>query len=76
MNIERGTDKNTPQKLQQAQINRALGIFMLAFSLIVIISIFFTETFVGKMANLVAGLIMGSIGAAMIFKSMCRGKSS
>lgn len=74
MNIERGTDKNTVQKLQQAQINRALGIFMLAFSLIVIISIFFTETFVGKMTNLVAGLIMASIALAMLLKSMGRGK--
>jgi putative Mn2+ efflux pump MntP len=74
MNIERGTDKNTPQKLQQAQINRALGIFMLAFSLIVIISIFFTETFIGKMTNLVAGLIMASIALAMLLKSMGRGK--
>jgi hypothetical protein len=74
MNIERGTDKNTAQKLQQAQINRALGIFMLAFSSIVIISIFFTETFVGKMTNLVAGLIMASIALAMLLKSMGRGK--
>jgi putative Mn2+ efflux pump MntP len=74
MNIERGTDKNTPQKLQQAQINRALGIFMLAFSLIVIISIFFTETFIGKMTNLVAGLIMALIALAMLLKSMGRGK--
>jgi hypothetical protein len=74
MNIERGTDKNTVQKLQQAQINRALGIFMLAFSSIVIISIFFTETFVGKMTNLVAGLIMASIALAMLLKSMGRGK--
>jgi hypothetical protein len=62
------------QKLQQAQINRALGIFMLAFSSIVIISIFFTETFVGKMTNLVAGLIMASIALAMLLKSMGRGK--
>lgn len=74
MNIERGTDKNTVQKLQQAQINRALGIFMLAFSLIVIISIFFTETFIGKMTNLVAGLIMALIALAMLLKSMGRGK--
>jgi len=74
--MNEGADKNRVQKLQQAQINKALGIFMLSFSLIVIISIFFTETFLGKMANLVAGLIMGSIGAAMILKSMCRGKSS
>lgn len=74
--MNEGADKNTVQKLQQAQINKALGIFMLAFSLIVIISIFFTETFVGKMANLVAGLIMGSIGAAMMLKGVARGKDS
>ena len=74
MNIDRGTDKNTVQKLQQAQINRALGIFMLSFSLIVLVSIFFSETFVGKMTNLAAGLILGSIGAAMLLKSMGRGK--
>jgi len=67
--MKEGADKNTLQKLQQAQINRALGIFMLAFSLIVLVSIFFTQTFIGKMTNLVAGLIMGSIGAAMILKS-------
>ena len=70
MNMKEGADKNTPQKLQQAQINKALGIFMLVFGLIVIISIFFTETLVGKMTNLTAGLILGAIGAAMIFKSM------
>lgn len=72
--MAKGTDKNTPQKPQQAQINRALGIFMLSFSLIVLVSIFFTETFVGKMTNLVAGLILGLIGAAMILKSMGSGK--
>jgi putative Mn2+ efflux pump MntP len=72
--MKEGADKNTVQKLQQAQINRALGIFMLSFSLIVLVSIFFTETFIGKMTNLVAGLILGSIGAAMIFKSMGSGK--
>jgi putative Mn2+ efflux pump MntP len=74
MNMKEGADKNTPQKLQQAQINKALGIFMLVFGLIVIISIFFTETLVGKMTNLTAGLILGAIGAAMIFKSMGSGK--
>jgi putative Mn2+ efflux pump MntP len=67
--MKEGADKNTLQRLQQAQINRALGTFMLAFSLIVLVSIFFTQTFIGKMTNLVAGLIMGSIGAAMILKS-------
>jgi len=67
--MNKGADKNTPQKNQQAQINRALGIFMLSFCLIILVSIFFTETFVGKMANLAAGLILGSIGAAMILKS-------
>lgn len=51
------------QKAQMAQINRALGIFLLFFSAVVIVSVFFTKTFVGKMTNLAAGLILGFIGA-------------
>ena len=74
MDIEESTDRNTLQKRQQARINRALGVFMLSFSVIVLVSIFFTETFLGKMTNLAAGLILGSIGAAMILKSIGPGK--
>ena len=51
------------------QINRALGLFICFFAAVVLISIFLTETRVGKMTNLIAGLIFGVIGLIMIFKS-------
>lgn len=54
------------------QINRALGFFICFFSAIVLVSIFLTETFVGKMTNLVAGLIFGIIGIIMIVTSKAK----
>ena len=51
------------------QINRALGFFICFFSAVVLMSIFLTETFVGKMTNLAAGLIFAVIGIIMIVKS-------
>ncbi len=54
------------------QINRALGFFICFFSAIVLVSIFLTETFVGKMTNLVAGLIFGVIGIIMIVTSKAK----
>jgi len=58
---------------RMGQINRALGFFICFFSAVVLVSIFLTETFVGKMTNLVAGLIFAVIGIIMIVKS--KGKS-
>jgi len=60
------TNKENSQKAQMAQINRALAIFLLFFGAVVIAAVFFTETFVGKMTNLTAGLILGLIGAILI----------
>ncbi len=54
------------------QINRALGFFICFFSAVVLVSIFLTETFVGKMTNLVAGLIFAVIGIIMIVKSKAK----
>jgi len=56
-------------KLQEAQINRALGVFMLFFALIIFVSIFFTQTTVGKLTNLAAGGIIGLIGGIMVYRS-------
>ena len=53
---------------QMAQINRALGVFLLFFGAVVIASLLFTETFVGKMTNLAAGLILAFIGAILILQ--------
>jgi len=61
------TNKEDFQKKQMAQINRALGVFLLFFSAVIIVSVFFTESFVGKMTNLTAGLILCVIGAILFF---------
>ncbi len=54
--------------IHDAQINMALGTFLAIFGLVVIASILFTETGIGKLTNLGAGTIIGGIGAAMIYK--------
>lgn len=68
MESQNTIDKENAQKAQMAQINRALGIFLLFFGAVVIVSVFFTETFVGKMTNLAAGLILGFIGALLFLQ--------
>ena len=50
-------------------INNALGIFIAFFGIVIIISTILTETFIGEMTNLVAGVILLSIGAGMIIKA-------
>ena len=62
-------NKEESQKDQMVQINRALGIFLLFFSSLIIVSVFFTETFVGKMTNLAAGLILTFIGALLFLQT-------
>ncbi len=57
-----------PRVLHDTQINRALGTFLVFFGLVVLVSIFFTETGIGKLTNLGAGAVIGGIGAAMIYK--------
>jgi hypothetical protein len=61
--------KGYQRQLQEAQINRALGVFLLFFAVIVLISCFFTETTVGKLTNLAAGGIIGLIGGLMAYRS-------
>ena len=57
------------ERARMSQINMALGIFVCFFSSVVLFSIFFTETLVGKMTNLGAGLILLAIGIIMILRS-------
>ena len=52
-----------------AQINNALGVFIAAFGLIVLVAMYFTETYVQMMTDLVAGLLFLLIGTAMILKA-------
>jgi hypothetical protein len=56
------------RELQEAQINRALGVFLLFFAAIVCVSIFFTDTTVGKLTNLAAGGIIGSVGGVLVYR--------
>jgi uncharacterized membrane protein len=58
-----------PRVLHDMQINNALGAFLLFFGLVVLVSIFFTDTGIGKVANLGAGAIIGGIGVAMMYKA-------
>jgi len=60
--------QNDDQKNSASQINRALGLFLLCFGVIVLFALFYTETFAGKMTNLAAGLIFVAIGLLMMFK--------
>jgi hypothetical protein len=58
-----------PRVLHDVQINMALGIFLAFFGLVVLVSIFFTDTGLGKLTNLGAGAVIGGIGAAMIYRA-------
>jgi multisubunit Na+/H+ antiporter MnhG subunit len=55
--------------LHEAQINNALGTFLVIFGLVVLVSILFTDTGIGKLTNLGAGAIIGGIGALMIYRA-------
>lgn len=54
-------------KIKAAQINNALGFFILVFGVIVVIAMAFTETFVQQMTDLVAGLTLVLIGSGMMW---------
>jgi predicted phage tail protein len=54
-------------KEKMPQINRALGLFLMVFGIIVLFSIMFTETAIGKVANAGAGAVLTLIGAGMIW---------
>jgi hypothetical protein len=55
--------------LHDSQINMSLGAFLVFFGLVVLISIIFTETGIGKLTNLGAGAVISGIGALMIYKA-------
>ncbi len=56
--------------LHDFQINKALGAFLLFFALVVLVSIFFTDTGIGKLTNLGAGAVIGGIGGVMFLKGL------
>ena len=67
--------KQDGQHIQIGKINKALGLFLLCFAGVILLSVFFTDTSLGKMTNLVAGLILAGIGAVMILKSGTKSQS-
>lgn len=62
----------TRQEHYEAQINRALGVFLLFFTAVILVSIFFTDTTIGKLTNLAAAAIIGLVGGVMV----CRARVS
>ena len=64
------------EQARMSQINLALGAFICFFGSVVLVSIFFTETFVGKMTNLGAGVILSAIGAIMIVRAKIQLRNS
>lgn len=67
--------EDNPQHMQIAKINKALGLFLLCFAGVIFIAVFFTEGFIGRMTNLVAGLILAAIGAVMVLVSGRRSRT-
>jgi hypothetical protein len=61
--------KEKSAKLKNAQINRALGVFILFFGVVVIVAMVFTDTRVQMITDLIAGLVLSAIGGGMILKS-------
>ena len=61
--------KEKTEKLKNAQINRALGVFILFFGLVVIFAMIFTNTRIQLLTDLIAGLVLSAIGGGMILKS-------
>ncbi len=57
------------QEKQEAQINRALGVFLLFFTGIILVSIFFTDTTIGKLTNLAAASVIGLVGGIMVYRA-------
>ena len=56
--------------LHDFQINKALGAFLLFFAAVVLASIFLTDTGIGKLTNLGAGVVIGGIGGAMFLQGL------
>jgi len=58
-------NENAEHNVSLGKIYIAMGFFLLFFSLVVLLSIFFTDTFIGKITNLGAGLILMIVSGFM-----------
>ncbi|MDN3596907.1 hypothetical protein [Zunongwangia endophytica] len=59
----------TNARIKAAQINNALGFFIITFGVIILFAMIFTETFLQHMADMVAGLLLITIGGGMMWKA-------
>jgi hypothetical protein len=66
-------DQNHARTLHEAQMYQALGAFLLFFALVVLLSILFTGTGIGKLTNLGAAAVLGVIGGVMFLKGLRSG---
>ena len=64
------------ERARMSQINLALGAFICFFGSVVLVSIFFTETPIGKLTNLGAGAILVTIGAIMVVRAKIQLRNS
>ncbi len=67
-------NQDQARTLHDAQIHKALGSFLLFFAVVVLVSIFLTDTGIGKLTNLGAGAVIGGIGGAMFVKGLRAGR--
>ncbi|MBN2088781.1 hypothetical protein JW964_04175 [candidate division KSB1 bacterium] len=56
--------KNESQLLVESQSRMAIGVFIVVFSLVILIATFFTDSIPGKYANIFSGLVLLMIGLA------------
>ena len=54
---------------KSAHINKVLGLFILYFGMVIIGATYFTNTLVGQLTNLFAGIVLLGIGLGMVFKA-------
>jgi hypothetical protein len=69
MNEQNDSNGRETDRTRMGRINRALGLFICFFGAVVLVSIILTESLVGKMTNLGAGLIFVVVGIILILKS-------
>lgn len=56
-------------KIKTAQINQALGFFILFFGVIVSFAMIYSNTVVQQMTSLISGITLVIIGGAMMWKA-------
>ena len=67
-------NQDEARTLHDSQMNKALGAFLVFFALVVLVSIFFTDTGIGRLTNLGAGAVIGGIGGVMLVKGLRTGR--